>query len=96
MASAGEIPPLLAILTALQVALLARLVAASTTEPAPPEKRPEPESFITAEEAAQRFAVPMRWLYRHARQIPGAHRLSRKCLRFSESGLRRFMATRRA
>lgn len=57
---------------------------------------PEPERYLTVEEAAKIYAVPAHYFYRRVKQIPGARRLSRKCLRLSESGLRRFMASRKA
>jgi hypothetical protein len=36
----------------------------------------------------------VRWLYRHADKIPGTKRLSRKCVRFSEKGLKRWLAAK--
>ncbi len=37
------------------------------------------------------LGVSVRWLYDHAHDLSFAKRLSRKCLRFSEAGLRRYL-----
>jgi predicted DNA-binding transcriptional regulator AlpA len=57
---------------------------------------PVADRLLTAEEAAQRLGVTVRWLYDHARDLTFAKRLSRKCLRFSEAGLRRYLERRNA
>lgn len=62
----------------------------------PPPSGPETDRLLTVEEAAERLGVSPRWLYRHAGRLPFARRLSRKALRFSEVGLRRWQAARRA
>jgi predicted DNA-binding transcriptional regulator AlpA len=98
---AAEIPPesvpgLLVYLAALQTALSARLLSAPNGHGKAPAAPAEPDRLLTAEEAAPVMGVKPRWLYRHARQLPFARRLSRKALRFSEIGLRRYIATRRA
>jgi hypothetical protein len=49
-------------------------------------------SPATAEEAAN-FERHTRWLYR--RRLPFVKRLSRKCVRFSETGLRKWAASNR-
>jgi predicted DNA-binding transcriptional regulator AlpA len=56
----------------------------------------EADQLLTPEAAAQQLGVSPRWLYRHAAKLPFTRRLSRKVLRFSETGLRRWQATRRA
>ena len=89
-----RIPALLAQLASVQVALLARLVADGNgpkTTPGPAED----DRLLNAEEAASILGTAPRWLYRHARQLPFTRRLSRKVLRFSQGGLKRYMATRR-
>jgi len=50
------------------------------------------DRLLTAEETAALLGVKVRWLYRHAGKLPFTVRLSRKVLRFSEAGVRRFMA----
>lgn len=54
------------------------------------------DRMLTAQEAAPLLGVTPRWLYDHARQLPFARRLSRKCLRFSEAGLLRHRERQRA
>ena len=54
------------------------------------------DRLLTAEEAALMLGVTVRWCYDHAKRLPFAKRLSRKCLRFSEAGLRRYLARRAA
>ena len=56
----------------------------------------EPDRLLTPAEAAAQLAVSRRWLYAHAARLPFTKRLSRKVLRFSEAGLRRWQSTRRA
>jgi excisionase family DNA binding protein len=51
--------------------------------------------LLTVDEAAAQLRVSPRWLYRHARTLPFARKLSRKVLRFSRSGLARWLATKR-
>jgi hypothetical protein len=88
------IVPLLCQLGALQVALSARLL--SVAEPArAAESAPESDRLLTAEEAATLLGVTPRWLYRHQR-LPFVRKLSRKALRVSETGLRRWLAARKA
>ncbi len=87
------IPPLLAQLAALQSALAARLLTAPQNGH-PPEPVTE-DRLLTPQEAATLLSVTPRWLYRHAKGLPFTRRLSRKTLRFSETGLRRWQAARR-
>jgi predicted DNA-binding transcriptional regulator AlpA len=86
---------LLANLSVVQAALVARILA----EPAPTlgaaPGSAEPDRLLTPEEAANRLGQTRRWLFRHAKTLPFARRLSRKALRFSERGLERWLAARR-
>lgn len=63
-----------------------------------PDRRNEPEStpdrLLTPTETAAALGETVRWLYRHAGELPFTRRLSRKALRFSEAGLRAYMAGR--
>jgi len=52
---------------------------------------PEPDRLLKPEEAASLLGVSVGWLYRHASQFAFTRRLSRKVLRFQESGVRRFI-----
>ena len=51
--------------------------------------------LLTVDEAAAVLRVTPRWLYRHAKKLPFVRKLSRKSLRFSRSGITRWLATRR-
>jgi len=52
----------------------------------------EPDRLLTPEEAASILGQNVRWLYRHANKLSFTRRISRKNLRFSEAGLRRWIA----
>lgn len=56
----------------------------------------EKDKLLTPEQAAEMLGQKVRWLYRHASRLPFTRRLSRKSLRFSENGLRRWVAARRS
>lgn len=51
--------------------------------------------LLTINEAATELRVTPRWLYRHAKTLPFTRKLSRKVLRFSRSGIARWVASRR-
>jgi predicted DNA-binding transcriptional regulator AlpA len=55
-----------------------------------------PDRLLTVDQAAELINVKRQWLYRHHHELPFAQKLSRKALRFSEAGLRRWLALRRA
>jgi predicted DNA-binding transcriptional regulator AlpA len=100
-AKAAEVPPeavpaILGTLAELQAIFLARLVAGGNAHGDSAKAPAEPDRLLTADEAAPVLGVAPRWLYRHAGKLPFARRLSRKALRFSEAGLRRYAASRRA
>lgn len=85
---------LLARLSGLQVVLVARLTAAPAlvgSEPGPPEDR-----LLTPAVTAGRLGVKVRWLYRHAPDLPFTRRLSLRTLRFSEAGIARFLTDKKA
>jgi excisionase family DNA binding protein len=91
-----EIPGLVARLSALLVALVAR---GSSTPPADPEvpqgvPKKSQDRNLTVHEAAKLMGVKPSWLYRHSGKLPFTRRLSRRALRFSEKGLRRWLETR--
>ena len=90
---ASDVPALLAQLAAVQGALAARLLSLPSKSPTEPA---EPDTLLTAEQAAPLLNVTPHWLYRHAKQLPFTRRLSRKVLRFSESGLRRWQGIKRS
>ncbi|OGA02879.1 MAG: hypothetical protein A3I00_05835 [Betaproteobacteria bacterium RIFCSPLOWO2_02_FULL_64_12] len=81
----------------LQVAAVLTALSTPTvpTNGARPEPAPTDDRLLTADEAAAILGVTPTWLYRHAKTLPYTRRLSRKVLRFSEAGLRRWQAARR-
>ena len=89
-----EAVALLLELATLQVALL-------TTASRPPQvtqrenERPEEDRMLGVGEAAALTGLSRRWLYRHHKTLPFARKLSRKVLRFSRSGITRWLATKR-
>ena len=86
-----EIPALLGQLEEARARAWAQLLGpASGSHPA--ETKPQDGRWLTAVEAASLLRVSPRWLYRHQKKLPFARRLSRKCIRFSEAGLRRWQA----
>jgi len=85
------VPGVLARVSVLQAALIARLnVSAPPASPGDVTER-----LLTAAEAAAILGVTTRWLYRRSRRLPFARRLSRKVLRFSEAGLRKWILSNR-
>jgi predicted DNA-binding transcriptional regulator AlpA len=53
----------------------------------------EPDRMLTAVEVAKVLGTTTRWVYSHANQL-GGKRLSRRCVRFPESAIRRRMERR--
>lgn len=70
------------------------LPSVSTSDTTPPLNRIT-EDLVTVDDAATMLRVSPRWLYRHARTLPFARKLSRKVLRFSRSGIVKWLATKR-
>lgn len=87
--SPEEAAALMANLAAAQWALASRIRLPAAAMPEP--RTDEADRLLTPVEAAERLGVTSRWLYRHAHQLPFTRRLSRKVLRFSEAGLRRYL-----
>ncbi len=55
----------------------------------------EKDTLLSVEQAATLIGVSRRWLCRHAAKLPFTRRISRKNLRFSEAGLRRWLAAKK-
>lgn len=89
-----EIPVLVGDLERLKALLFARLLSPDGRGDGQPPV--EADRWLCAEEAAGILNVTPRWLYRHHKKLPFARRLSRKALRFSEAGLRKWLAAKRA
>lgn len=62
--------------------------------PGTPPASTNGERMLSAEEVAERLGVSVRWCYDHQDQL-GGKRLSRRCLRFPEVGVRRYVERRR-
>ncbi len=75
-----------------QVTAAETLATTASTSPSPRS----PDALLTVEEAAALLSVTPRWLYRHAKTLPFARKLSRKVLRFSRAGIARWLASQRA
>ena len=93
---ADEVPGLLVRLGALLAALAARQAASASNgnkvlQVEPTDNR---DRNLTADEAAKMLGMKKSWLYRHSGEFPFTRRLSRKALRFSEKGIRRWLETR--
>ena len=80
-----------ATLSALQGLLTTRLLAARENSATPSESA---DHLLTAEQVAIILGVTKRWVERRARRLPFARRLSAHAVRYSESGLKRWMANR--
>lgn len=87
------IPGLLAQTAAIQAALAARLAAGAAQErPRAGEPAPDGQDrWLTAQQVDAIAGVGVRWVYRHGHQIPGVRRFSRKCVRFHEPTVRRWL-----
>src|SRR5688572_1363564 len=84
------IPALLCQLSAFQSALAAQLLRGLTREE---PTAVETDRLLPVEEAATILGVTPKWLYRH-KTLPFVRKLSRKALRVSEAGLRRWLAAK--
>ena len=70
---------------------LAQTLRAEQPVPSAPPAPSSPDRLLTVDEAATVLSVSQRWLYDHAGRLPFARRLSRRALRFSETGMRRWI-----
>ena len=94
---ARELPPgvaaeILVRFAGLQALLLRRALAAPAGGP---PAAPEADRWLTPEEAAGLLGVRSAWLVRHHKRYPFSRRVSRKQIRFSEQGLRKWLAAKR-
>ncbi len=93
-ADLGQIPALLADLERVRVLAWMRLSAPQVATQAPTRPRSGKDRLLSAQEAADLLGVKPRWIYDHADDL-GGQRLTPRCLRFSESALRRWLEARR-
>lgn len=87
----GEAALALVRLTEIQLAITAHLTSLSPHQ-ARPVKAESEDRLLTPAAAAERLGVSLRWLYRQSGRLPFTRRLTRKTLRFSEAGLRKYLA----
>jgi predicted DNA-binding transcriptional regulator AlpA len=62
---------------------------------APPAVAPSPshcDSTVDVAEAARLLSMSRSWVYRNASSLPFTRRVGRRALRFSTSGIRRYLA----
>ena len=79
-------------LSALQGVLTARLLLSKAETTTQTEFG---DRLLTVDEVARTLGVTKRWVQRRARRLPFARRISEHAIRYSESGLRRWMSNRK-
>jgi predicted DNA-binding transcriptional regulator AlpA len=84
-------------LVAVSVLAAAPAIAVNGNGATPPasEPRPEPDRTLDLAEAATLLGVKPAWLTRHARTLPFTRKLGHRTVRYSEAGIRRWLAARR-
>lgn len=87
-----RIPALLAQLAAAQSVLAARLLGNGNATP--PSQPTEAGKLLDADAAAERMQMSKNWLYKNAAKLPFAVRVGSRSLRFSETGLEKWMRSR--
>jgi len=90
-----QLPAESAMLVTISVADLRRIIAGEIRTAIQNVPAIERDVLLTPENTAALIGVNRRWLYRHADKLPFARRISRKNLRFSEAGLRRWVAAKK-
>ena len=60
-----------------------------------PTSSSDVDRLLDAREAALLLSVSEDWLYRNAKKLPFARKLGPKMLRFSASGIQKYLATRK-
>src|SRR5262245_5949014 len=72
----------------------ARAWARLTAPPAVAPSLSHSDETVDVDEAARLLGMSRSWVYRHAARLPFARRVGRRALRFSTSGIRRYLASR--
>jgi len=80
-----QLPVVVAHLAALELRIAARLADELSTS----------EDLVTAAEAARLLGMSLDWVYRNAKDLPFTRRVGPRTLKFSNAGIRRYLATRR-
>ncbi len=73
--------------------VLAELLPLSDGNGAAPSTPAKTETWLTAGDVSRQYQVKKRWVYRHAREL-GSKGGTRRCVRFTESAVRRFFEGR--
>ena len=89
-----EIPALMIKLAAVQSSLSARLLGQPALDRG--NGNFNVGQLLNVTEAARQLNVSTQWLYRNAKKLPFAMKLGQKQLRFSASGIEKYLRTRRA
>jgi predicted DNA-binding transcriptional regulator AlpA len=76
------------------VTQLGALLAAAGARLAAGARRDVPDRLLTVKQAAPVLGMSEDWLYRNADRLPFTHRTGRRAVRFSERGLKQYMADR--
>jgi predicted DNA-binding transcriptional regulator AlpA len=79
-------------LSALQGVLTTRLLVSQANAVGQPDSV---DRLLTVDEVARVLGVTRRWVQRRARRLPFARRISEHAIRYSESGLKRWMSNRK-
>ncbi len=85
---------LLVSLSALMTALAARSCEQEPVGNQSVRTTPVPDRLLTVSQVAEILGVERSWVYRHNGEWPFRVQLSRKTVRFSERGLRKWMVTK--
>jgi predicted DNA-binding transcriptional regulator AlpA len=94
-----QVPALVAELASEQAALSAFqgvLTARLLLTPADRTSDGTGDRLLTSDEVAKMLGVTKRWVQRRARRLPFSRRISVRSVRYSEAGLKRWMAHRQA
>lgn len=84
----NEVPNLILGIAGLLTALSSRTQRHQT------DSDDDPDTLLDVSAAAERLCVSRDWIYRHGKRLPFAVRIGRKHLRFSATGLDRWLQTR--
>jgi len=74
--------------------LVAEKVAARLNGNGHPPEAPTGEPMLTPAAVAKQLGTSARWVYDHADEL-GGQRLTRRCLRFPDAAVRRYLERRR-
>ena len=88
----AQLPEVVGALETAKARAWARLTAPPTAASAPADS----DATVDVDEAARLLGMSPSWVYRHARRLPFARRVGGRALRFSTSGIRRYLSARGA